>query len=272
MKTKKWLGPLILCCSLFLPCQPLAGSWGPLLCAPVGAREPVLTWKSDPAQLHWQLFQDGKHIADYDWEKDEFHYLGKPPQAPPWGKRPVAPAAEKVQNFGVDLSGLHQGQYYTIGGRQCTRQQAWEAIEKGGQLADDSGKLRLTVIGPEANRKQVLTDLEMSPALAPWKGKLLVQSYAPEHWAVARVGFVTGGQPTIYLQQPEGKVLHRQDSYEGGAEALAEAIRKADPNYKPELDKDKRKADVPPISEWPVWIFVVAALGLGLLLAPQPVE
>jgi hypothetical protein len=59
-----------------------------------------------------------------------------------------------------------------------------------------------------------------------------VQDYAPGNWAV-KDGFFTEGKPTIYLQAPNGKVLHRQDDYSDGAAGLATALRKADPNYSP---------------------------------------
>jgi hypothetical protein len=47
------------------------------------------------------------------------------------------------------------------------------------------------------------------------------------------------------LQGPpdaEGKarVLHSPSDYKGGAGALADALRKADPNYQPDKDPDQR--------------------------------
>ena len=77
-------------------------------------------------------------------------------------------------------------------------------------------------------------------------------------------GFVTTGKPTIYVQAPDGKVLHRQDDYQGGAPELAEAIRRIDPNYDPKKDFDLRKLlRIPnPLSKVPVAAWLLAA---GLL-------
>jgi hypothetical protein len=109
-------------------------------------------------------------------------------------------------------------------------------------LADDSGKLRLTVIGPEGDRRQVLDDLK--GPLSDLAGQCLVQDYPPEHWAVAQAGFYTAGKPTIYVQAPDGTVLHRQDDYADGPEGLRQAfqrVRKPDPNYRPDRDRDLRR-------------------------------
>lgn len=144
------------------------------------------------------------------------------------------------------------------GTRELSKAQAREAIQNG--VPDDRHKLRLTVIGTEVERKRVLADL------APWQDKLLVQAYEPTHWAVRDAGFSTKGSPTIYVQGPDGTVLHRQDDYNDGAAGLATAIRKADPNYRPEKDPDLRKTPAPPQPSplspptWPaqVWAFFAA--------------
>jgi hypothetical protein len=135
-----------------------------------------------------------------------------------------------------------------------------EAIGNAG-VRDDSDQLFLTIIGGESERRQVLADLGGAPVLAEWKGRLKVHDYEPAHWAVKDAGFKTDGRPTIYVQAPDGKVLHRQDDYRGAA-ALAEALRKADPRYRADEDPDlnRKLAGVP----LPVWIG--AALVLVLLL------
>jgi hypothetical protein len=117
--------------------------------------------------------------------------------------------------------------------------------EAGESPPNDGMKLRLTVIGPRPLRDPVLNDLEKNPQLAQLRPRLLIQGYDPGHWAI-RPGFVQSGQPTIYLQAPSGKVLHRQDDYKGGPEALYAAIRKADPNYDPRKDPDLRTTPVAP--------------------------
>ena len=84
---------------------------------------------------------------------------------------------------------------------------------------------------------------------------------------MARVGFVTAGRPTIYVQDATGRVLHRQDDYDDGPEGLASALRELDPDYRPEADVDLRKVDVPapPRSmsvPWSAWVLA----GAGVLI------
>jgi hypothetical protein len=161
------------------------------------------------------------------------------------GEEPV----EKVtQNFGLDLDQLDKDsgkETYKINGKEVSKARAIEAIE-GGTLPDDSNKLRLTVIGPDAERQAVVNDLKSSPLLSSVRDTCLVQDYAPDAPMLQSCGFVTTGHPTIYLEKPDGTVLHRQDDYAGGAEALATAVRKADPNYHPDTDPNKTKPDLIP--------------------------
>lgn len=170
---------------------------------------------------------------------------------------------------GVDSSRMkNDGQErFIIDGKQVSRKQYMQLIE-GGQIPDDANKLRLTVIGAEADRNGVLKDLASATPLSAWAGKLVVQDYAPADWAVANAGFVTGGKPTIYLQQPDGKVLLRMDQYDG-PQALAEAIRKADPNYKPDQDPSGKPSPASPASSsgtvFGVSPWALGVLGLGIV-------
>jgi hypothetical protein len=139
----------------------------------------------------------------------------------------------------VDLDKLSQGDCnYKINGQHCQREEIVQALQKS-NLADDSAKLRLVIIGPDAARKKVLDDLHNNPALAQLTRDYIIQDYPPDHWHVKDAGFKTDGQPSIYLQAPEpdgkGKVLHRQDDY-AGPDQLATALRRADPNYTPAAD------------------------------------
>jgi len=165
---------------------------------------------------------------------------GTAPASKPEGQLPVV-EQDGVQNFGIDRSGLNStAERITLDGRQITRAEAAQILQAG-SLADDSGKLRLTVIGTESDRRRVLDDLK--GPLADIADQCLVQDYSPDHWAVAKVGFYTAGKPTIYIQAPDGKVLHRQDDYADGASGLRQAfehVRRPDPNYRPERDRDLR--------------------------------
>lgn len=165
----------------------------------------------------------------------------------------------ETPNYGLDRSKIADHERFTINGVEVPRHKAFQAI--GAPLPNDAGLLRMTVIGSDADRKKVLDDV----AKFPEREKMLVQDYPPDHWAVKGAGFVTTGKPTIYLQAPSGKVLHRQDSYSGPA-PLVEAIRRADPNYDPKKDKDLNAAplagDVPAEA-----VAGVGLSGLALLAA-----
>lgn len=162
---------------------------------------------------------------------------------------------------GVDADRIgRQGERVLINGRPVTKSQGLAELQApaGADLPDDANKLRLTIIGPESDRKRFLADFASHAAFAPVRDRLLVQDYDPGHWVVAQAGFKTDGKPTIYLQHPpnqagKGKVLLRLDDYPG-AEQTAEAIRKADPSYDPNKDPNGRKSDGPAATIPAGWI------------------
>lgn len=162
----------------------------------------------------------------------------------------VKTPTDVVPNYGVDTDKLNPEGGCTRKGKPCSKDEAIKAIQKS--IPDDSQKLRLTVIGSEARRSEVLKDLKSHPSLTPHMVKFVVQMYSPSDWAVSRYGFKTDGDPTIYIQRPDGKVVHRQDSYQGGAERLATALRKADPSYDPAKDPDLTKPTPSPPSPIPL--------------------
>ena len=89
-----------------------------------------------------------------------------------------------------------------------------------------------------------MKDLASNPALVSLKPSLFVQDYRPGEWPVdASLGFATDGKPTIIIQTAKGvhdpkggRVVYRASDYAMGPEALAEEIRKANPDYKPSAD------------------------------------
>jgi hypothetical protein len=91
-----------------------------------------------------------------------------------------------------------------------------------------------------------------------------IRDYDPKSWELS-CGFKTDGDPTVYCQAPSGKVLHRQDDYQGGPDALIGALRKAKANYDPKRDPDLRKADT--ITQLAVNLFPFAiAAGIALII------
>lgn len=267
----------LICASLLL-----SADWGAGACGPVGSpREEWRRYASDPGRSY--LFRDGVQAAGYDHETRIYRIydartgIWGPAQAPPWEARSVAPAPlaphdaplAAAANFGVDVDKLNDSgaDSYRINGKPASRADVQAALADQ-RLPDDAGRLRLTVIGPEAARKQVTEDVQQSPHLAEWRERLAVQAYPPDHWAVAKTGFVTDGRPTIYLQTPDGHVIHRQDDYADGAEGLARALRRADPHYDPKKDPDLRRWLGRFQFDWskvpiPVWIL---AAGAGYVL------
>jgi hypothetical protein len=183
------------------------------------------------------LFRGGVQVGHWDGEK----YL--PLLAPGKFGEPCEPPCDPPSEelFGLDYTppGDERG---TISDRPATKKEIITALAEG-NLDDDSQHSHLTVIG--AGRDRVRTDWESHPALAPFKGQIRPQFYSADDWAVSKFGFKTDGSPTVYVQDGYGRVLHRQDDYEGGPEALAkalnQALRRPDPNYRPDGDKDLRK-------------------------------
>jgi hypothetical protein len=174
-------------------------------------------------------------------------------------------------NFGLDREHFAgpRPERYSINGKDAPKEDVLRLLQA--QVPDDARKPFLTLIGPAEARKQVLNDLENHPSLAPWKGRLRVQAYNPDDWAVSRAGFVTAGNPTVYLQAADGTVLHRQDDYAGGADALATALRRAHPNYNPSGDPDCRKAPLGALRgvPWSVPVILLGAAGLLILYRPK---
>ncbi len=213
------------------------------------------------------LWRDGRQVGNYRFSSREYFPRrtsgdwGQPcaPPYPPPGtvSPPGRVEADGTVNFGLDRTRIPSSGKHLLNGKEVGKEELLQAIGKP-TLPDDSQWLCLTIIGPEAARKKVLSDLQSSPLLMPWRDRIKVQDYAPDHWAVRDAGFVTTGQPTIYFQAANGKVLHRQDEYRG-PEALSEVLRRADPAYRPQLDPDLND----PLSHVPPWLIY---LGGGVLV------
>lgn len=147
-------------------------------------------------------------------------------------------ADEAPTNYGLVADRVSKEACYRVDGREVSRREAFAAF---GGLTDDSGKLRLTIVGDSEYRRKVCDDLAVHPDLVGLRDRLLVQDYPPDHWAVAGVGFAPG----ITLQATpdavgKAPVLFRMTAYQG-PESLAGAIRKADPLYRPDRDPEPSK-------------------------------
>jgi hypothetical protein len=234
------------------------------------------------------LYRNGQQIGNYSRAgfympiiDDEWGEICDPPVTPPnWFKLKHAPKQgpieQDIPNFGVvnsELQSNTNGSRYEISGRQASREEVVQAIEKG--LPDDAGKFRLTVIGADAERKRFEDDWKAAGevALTALKNRCLLWSVPADHWSVKEVGFKTDGHPTVYLQAPDGKVLHRQDDYHGPGDF--QAIRKAVDSYDAKKDPDRRKVvDVPglPSVSPVVWVGVILGVLVLLSLLPRKSE
>lgn len=227
-------------------------------------------WRSFPDDKdQLSLWKDGVQLGNYRISEDKYYPhraagVWGHPCPPPYPLPQGAATPGKIEsdgtiNFGLDRTRLSAAGKHFVDGKEVSKEQLLQALGKA-CLPDDSGWPSLTIIGPEALRQTVLSDLQSSPFLTPWKDRIKVRDYAPDHWAVKDAGFVTSGQPTIYLQAPDGTVLHRQDEYRR-PEALAEVLRRADPAYQPERDPDLNKT----LPNVPLWLWIVGGILLVLL-------
>jgi hypothetical protein len=294
----KFLVPAALLALAAAPCR---AGWPSGGCAPVGA--PVVY----PAVPEWEWRQsaDGSRADLYHFGAyHHTHYYPapeKPPEpfAPANAARPKKSACDCAppcdcgdacrcpdgkpccdgckclvkgealphwMTHGTEPGKLAGREEYRVGGRVVSRAEALQAL-RAAPLTDDSRRPRLTVIGSPDDRKKALGGLP-----ADVKDHWLVKEFTPDHWAVKGAGFKTDGHPTVYLQAPDGKVLHRQDD----ADNLAEAVRKADPAYDPSKDPDLRKPKAPdkPAAPdephpWAGWV-AAGCVGLAALLWKGP--
>ena len=239
------------------PVKAYGQKWGTLSSAAVAA---PYEWKVIDANQA-ALYSAGKQLGvwimarqcyrellpDGNWSADQELSPFPPPESH------LVKVIEQIeQNFGLDRSRLDRGvEKFWLGGREVTRKQAYTALSGAGKdLIDDREKLRLTVIGTAAECQAVVKDLESNPALSVFADTLLVQAYRPDNWAVKDSGLLPGSPRIVVQGGPDakgsGKVLHSQGDYNGGAQALADALRRVRPDYDPNKDRDQRKTPAKP--------------------------
>ena len=159
-------------------------------------------------------------------------------------------AGPRAPNFGMNWLGTNE-EHYSINGREVMPDNAIQQINDGTPtLADDSQLTKVTVLSANKSaREAVLNDFATSTDLAAYKGKVVAQGFDPGDWQIAKMGYQTTGNPTVYVQDASGKVLHRQDDYTDGAKGLALALGKIDslrqpaPQYDAAADPDLRNTN-----------------------------
>ncbi len=205
---------------------------------------------TDPGRVY--LYRAGVQVGGYDLAEHFF----RPFDGKVWGERTEPPLPPPC--FGVACGKIGAGPTYKLNGQSISPHAAYEAVEKG--LNDDGRKLRVSIIGPSPLREKARADLDKHAGFAAVRDQYAVRDFAPDHWAL-KPGFVTAGKPTIYCQDPEGKVLHRQDDFAGGADALVAALRRARDSYDPRRDPDLRSR----FADWPRFASFAAALAAGVV-------
>lgn len=179
-------------------------------------------------------------------------------------KAPAPPQVEVdgTQNFGVDWQKI-EGHGATYAGLPISNESAKRMIEN--EIPDHKQKFHLVVIGTEAERKGVIDQLaQLEPQIA---GRVLPRSVKPGEFSLK--DSATGqtvykdGNPSVYFQAPDGKVLHRQAD---GANVV-DAIRKAVKHYDADKDPDMRKPQPGPLSlpGLPSHPAIIPAIGMAAL-------
>lgn len=232
-----------------------------LIMAEQPAKGPLVVWHrySNDPPLTWRQIVDGVAVGTFDEANSTYksldgttwNFKAPPPErTSPTAASPPPASVPGVPPGGIDAEKLDpsNGEAFTVNGIRVDRQTAFESLlpRTGVDLTDDSTFLRITVIGRDEDRGKVLADLKTNPKFAELLQGCIVRGYAPTNWAVRDCGFVTTGTPTIYIQAPTGRVLHRQDDYSGGPDRLAGAIRRARPDYDPKKDPDLTKPKIEP--------------------------
>lgn len=185
----------------------------------------VVEWKLYDADGRFlgQLQADGWHpaVGLDGWSVEP---QGEPPVPPPTGDR--------VPTRGVDFSRIDGTcNRYWLNGAEVSEPAAVAAVLADGDsfspLEDDSARYHLTLIARDSREAATLRALA---AAAPGLDRVHLQVYLPTDWAARRLG-------------PEEKILLQEPASKGGkrifaspvtsADAIAEALQRSDPNWKP---------------------------------------
>lgn len=195
---------------------------------------------------------------------------------------PIAPVtsttepASTPKNFGLAVDRLNGRERHLLGQREVSKLRLFHVLGIGAgvqtTVPDTSKLLRLVVIDADSTRRaQVRKDLDTHPALTELRAGCQVQDYGPDHWHVqdlqTRQPAFAAGTPRICLMTVAGEVLHSQPDYDGGAEALAEAYRRARPDYDPARDPDRRPRPDPvpqpvpaPVQSWSNTVLLIVGI------------
>ena len=148
------------------------------------------------------------------------------------------------------------GNEWSISGRSVGRDEAMQAIE---QLPPKTSSRFITVIGQDQDRAAALAIIG-KPSWAQ------VRDFPANHWWVRQSGAYSGGRPTVYVQDNDGRVLHRQDDLRD----LAWAVGQFDPSKEPDVRRPGQQPGGPPGSGLDWGTIGLSAGGAALLSAFIP--
>lgn len=221
----------------------------PAQCVGPNCPVPTRVTVSRISDTEFAINLDGKQIGNVDAAAQSFRVYDA--ESDTWGDTLPLRRGDWRER-GVDMRRL--------------RESTGEISAPTDKIPDDSKKLRVTVIGSRDARRGVVDAVNAEPNVA---SRVSLWSVEPDHWSLrdSETGepvFRTTGTPTVYVQAPDGKVLHRQDDPKG----VVGAIRKTLKPYNPDLDPDVRKTVSPtkpgnvPVSGFGP-LLAMAGLGVG---------
>lgn len=169
---------------------PVVRPTNPLTAAPLPAAEPKPIGNPPGPDYRWE------NLPGIGW--GWVQHKGEPAPAPAKpAPAPVGDRREEIPNHGVDSAKIHDAPAYSIAGVGVERDVALASLVASGAVPDDSDRWHLTAVGDAAFLRSFKADVDALPADV--RGKLLVQAYGPDHWAVNLFRLPAGG---VVLRKP----------------------------------------------------------------------
>lgn len=182
-----------------------------------GTTQSVALWQ-DNVQIGSYCLKTGQYcrLAEDGTLKQESSPIGIPEE---YAKK----MREETGNYGLDWTKIQEkGEAYRINGKESSKGAAYGLLYGADdKLSDDSGHLRLTVIGSEEARKATLASIKKNKEFTALEKEVLIQLYPKDHWALTGKGFeVAIDGATIYLQKATGEVIYSGTDPKGMFDAL----------------------------------------------------
>lgn len=204
-----------------------------------------------------ELWLGGAYIGAFNRDKDQYYpwdaatkSYGQPCPPPVPIARDHWPSAEQIEKVygprrvltGVVADKVKASPAYSSNDGAITRDQAFGLLHAAAKLPADKGRVWATIVGTPAARKPVADYLT-----ATFGDRVILpgsDGYSRDEWQVAPQSFgeLPAGEPVVLIQgsaRPDGKAFAHWLQVGGDTAALAagvtEALRKADPNWRPNV-------------------------------------